>query len=70
VSEWLLKHLQPLIGATIIRVEAEPSEYADAWPVLYVKLRNGSIKALIIQRDPEGNGPGHVEIEDTRTVTK
>ena len=66
MSEWLMKHLKPLVGATITRVEAEPDPegFSEPWPVLYVKLADGTQKALVIQRDPEGNGPGHVEFDD------
>ena len=63
-------HYKQLVGKTIIKVRPmAPDEVEDfywqgdeekAWVLI---LNDGS--ALIPMRDPEGNGPGHLEIVQT-----
>lgn len=59
------EHLESLVGATITLVDGMVDETCgrwEAWPILVVKLADGSERTLLVGRDPEGNGPGWVEI--------
>ena len=55
-----LENTRPLIGATITGL------IADEGPEYYgftVRLKNGQKRDVWVNCDPEGNGPGHLNIE-------
>ena len=58
------EHYGQLVGATIISYGGlVPDEFgADPFPVLIARTADGRTAHLYIQRDPEGNGGGHMEI--------
>jgi len=54
------KHLAQLVGRTVIGLAMDNSDpYGTVWA-----LRLSGGKIAWIQQDPEGNGPGHLSIED------
>lgn len=62
-AEFLRKYLAPLKGGTItsVRVKVESDGgFAEAWPRLTVKAKNGQTYELEVSRDEEGNGPGYL----------
>lgn len=62
--EELTKYLQPLVGATIEKVEAhvdEDDDFGEAWPRIYVTLPGEKEQRMLeVSRDEEGNGPGFI----------
>ena len=56
------EYYSQLIGYEIIGFQID-GEGIDAWPVLVVKKEEETLQ-LIVSRDPEGNGPGFVFIEN------
>jgi len=62
--QWLNAYLTPLLGANIEGFLVVPGEvYGELWPVLRVRLADGKMMMVTVQRDEEGNGPGHLAIE-------
>lgn len=62
-ADFLRDYLKPLVGATIMSVEAKVEDdggYAQAWPVLNVVAQSGEKYELEVSMDEEGNGPGFV----------
>lgn len=60
----MIKHLQPLVGKTVtgLCIDDSKETLADLHRPLYgLRFSDGSI-AWILQ-DPEGNGPGFLEIQ-------
>jgi len=61
-KEWKLKYYSQLKGATILNVEIFEDDmfygFDANWPVIIVRLADGSITELQLSRDEEGNGPG------------
>ena len=60
--KWMNEYYSQLIGYEIIGFQID-GEGIDAWPVLVVKKEEETLQ-LIVSRDPEGNGPGFVFIEN------
>jgi hypothetical protein len=59
------QRLEPLVGAKITLVDGLVDETCgrwEAWPILVLSLPDGTERTLLIGRDPEGNGPGWIEI--------
>ena len=55
-----IQNAQPLVGGTILSFFTDtPGEY---WG-FRVRLRNGREAHVWVNCDPEGNGPGHLEID-------
>lgn len=52
------RHYNQLVGATILRVAWE-----DNIPILVAELPTRKIASLYVLSDPEGNGPGFIQIE-------
>ena len=63
-AEFLKKYLQPLVGATIEKVEAHVEDdygFQQAWPRIHVKLPGETETSVLeISQDEEGNGPGFI----------
>lgn len=50
-------YTKPLVGGTITDVVCE-----DGLIVLVVECKDGVVRAGSVMCDPEGNGPGHLDI--------
>lgn len=61
--------LAKLMGGRVVEVGVYRSE-ADAydpeqdWPALVIELPDGTRVAVVANQDPEGNGPGHLELAE------
>ena len=56
-----------LVGGTVTSVFITPADEANALPEGYgftVKSVDGVTRNVFVLMDPEGNGPGHLEIQD------
>lgn len=51
--------LEPLEGATVMWAGADEDE-DGFWPTLVLRRKDGTTVGVIVSRDEEGNGPGHV----------
>lgn len=61
--EYMQEHLAPTVGQRITNVVVD--DINDPYePVLGLKLEDGS--TIWCLRDPEGNGPGHLELQGPR----
>jgi hypothetical protein len=63
-----LTHLSALVGGTVVGVIHDGGDAHDGFFGLRVRInddktRTTSFLHVWIQRDPEGNGPGHLAIE-------
>ena len=58
-----IQNAQPLAGGTILSFFQDPTH--DYWG-FRVRLRNGREAHVWVNCDPEGNGPGHLEIDNQR----
>lgn len=66
-KKYVQDYLAPLVGGTIIAYGAVVEDdlgWPEVWPVLRVKLKNGKTVELVVSQDPEGNGPGHLFVEE------
>ena len=58
---WLHKHLAPLLGQKVKGIVIDESlEKEFGQPVYGLQFSNGII--MLVLQDPEGNGPGHLEL--------
>jgi hypothetical protein len=61
------KHLEgkllPLVGAELVGVQTDKDDFDDEWLCLVLK-KDGKVTALWVSRDPEGNGPGWLDIAE------
>ena len=58
---WLEKHLAPLINKKVTGIVVEAgSEEEFGQPIYGLKFSGGTI--VFVLADPEGNGPGHLDI--------
>ena len=55
-----IQNAQPLVGGTILSFFQDPTH--EYWGFC-VRLRNGREAHVWVNCDPEGNGPGHLEID-------
>jgi hypothetical protein len=65
--DYQLQQLRPLVGATITalaRTAPGEDEFEPEYFGLVLTLPNGQQRTVLILSDPEGNGPGAVEIAD------
>ncbi len=56
-----------LVGGTVTGIFITPSDEASSLPEGYgftVKSSDGVTRNVFVLMDPEGNGPGHLEIQD------
>lgn len=59
------KHLIPLVGGTVERVcVSQDDENSEPYCGLWIKMRSGKTFQVVALMDPEGNGPGHMEVLD------
>lgn len=63
-AEFQAKQLKPFIGATIVDICINPDDHF----VCVVVKKKGKQTLFWIQSDPEGNGPGWVEVEEAATT--
>jgi hypothetical protein len=56
MKAYLLKHLKPLLGRKIVDLIEDSDDGSYGF-----QLDNGTLVWVLC--DPEGNGPGHLEIE-------
>lgn len=60
---WIVKHYGPLVGSKIVKL-AVRHEYHGGEPTVGLCLERDHLATTVwILQDPEGNGPGHLEIE-------
>jgi hypothetical protein len=65
-KDWTREHLKTLIGGHIIGVEDDGgTQVHDRRYGLRIQLRDGNVFIAWILRDPEGNGPGFLDYEET-----
>ena len=63
--KYMLEHLDPIIGTGIVGIAVDDETFSEPCYALRVKKsKNGPVKLVWIMCDPEGNGPGHLNIED------
>lgn len=62
MKDWMEKKYGPLIGAKVLSIEPFPEE--PEYLRILVQLKDGTKRVLVPQRDPEGNGPGFLEVSD------
>lgn len=72
MENWYATQLKTLTGATIIQADFLPCEDFDNQqvPVLLLRLPNGSLVTLLALQDPEGNGPGWLELQADEQPTQ
>jgi len=69
MSDAYKEHYNQLTGAVITRfIGMELDEYGEAFPVLRARLLNGTFVDLVVSRDAEGNGGGHLFIYELEEV--
>ena len=64
-KEFYEKHLSVLKGGQVIDTAAIVEDdfgYSEVYSVLLIKAPDGSIYQVEVLRDPEGNGPGFLDI--------
>ncbi len=54
-ADFIGKLYRRLVGATVLAFE-----WDGEYPVFTVRLANGQRREIVIQQDPEGNGPGFI----------
>jgi len=62
MDSWTRKHLGQLVGSTIEALAEDPSD--DEAHGFVARMPDGSSKIVFVLCDPEGNGPGWLEISD------
>lgn len=67
-ASYYAKHMAPLVGGVITEVVVDLCE-DDEWmdgPIMGLRIRTpqDGEKDVFFMRDPEGDGPGHPEIQD------
>lgn len=62
VADLIQKQLAPLVGARILQADAL-IEGDEVWPVVSVRTGKGEHLVLVVKRDVEGNGPGHLDFQ-------
>lgn len=66
-KKYVEDYLKPLVGGSVIAygaVENDEFGFPEVWPVLRIQLPNGKVVDLVVSRDEEGNGPGHLFVEE------
>ena len=68
VVKALEEHVAPILGGTIhaLGVDDQSDDFAGDWPwhCLVIKCEDGKTRRAWINRDPEGNGSGHLDITE------
>lgn len=57
-------YLNTLKGASIVDAFSVES-HGEIWPTLTLKLKDGTDCVVTVQRDAEGNGPGHLDLDNS-----
>jgi hypothetical protein len=58
------RHYQQLVGGTVTEIAWDVESFGEATPVLKVLLPSGRVLQCVVLCDPEGNGPGFLDIAD------
>ena len=55
-----------LVGGTITGalIDPNPDEFGDRWYGFLVKTKSGDMVPVWVSKDPEGNGPGWLDIAE------
>ena len=62
-EEYMKEYMSVLKGAHIVEATVLDEEFTDeVIPVLLVKTPEGKFYQVDVLMDPEGNGPGHLDI--------
>ena len=62
-EKYILAELACLRDAVVTDVIAEGHAPGEVYPVLVFLCRDGKTRGLVIERDPEGNGPGFARVQ-------
>ena len=57
-KDYMVEHLSQLVGKTVTKVVKDGEGYDAFWGL---KFDDGTVAFILC--DPEGNGPGHLEIQ-------
>jgi hypothetical protein len=68
VNERLKEYLNQIVGGTIERIMTDRD--APEYYGLIVKMPDGSPTTVWVLQDPEGNGPGHLDITPNATIAE
>ena len=61
--DYMKEHMSVLKGAQIVETTAIEEDFDnEVVPVLLVKTPEGKFYQIDVLMDPEGNGPGHLDI--------
>ena len=60
------RHYQQIVGGTVSAITWDVESFSHVTPVLMVKLPSGRTLQCAVLCDPEGNGPGFIEIAPER----
>lgn len=60
------RELAPLAGATVVDAQAIEGDPGQIYPTLVLRCTDGKVRTLVIEQDPEGNGPGFARVEVMR----
>lgn len=59
------RHYQQIVGGCVTGIAWDDESFGNPVPVLLVKLPSGCILQCAVMCDPEGNGPGFLDIEES-----
>ena len=59
INQVMVKHLGQLVGRKVTGLVKDPGQ--DTEPIWGLKFDDGTLAFILC--DPEGNGPGHLEIQ-------
>lgn len=64
-----INRLAPLRGLVVKRIEVvHEGEFDEVWTQLFLSDSSGDkTYAVSVSRDPEGNGPGHLFVEEVKS---
>lgn len=63
--EYVKKHLSPLMGGKIVDIVYEPSDSCNPYMGIIIKVGKREYEVVALS-DPEGNGAGHLSIQQTK----
>ena len=58
------RHYQQIVGGTVTGIAWDVESFGEPTPVLMVKLPSGRTLQCAVLCDPEGNGPGFLDIAE------
>ena len=63
----MVEHLSPLVGKTVKELAVDP-EGVDGEPVFGLAFTDGTVAWIMC--DPEGNGPGFLDLEKKKSLAE